>query len=72
MSKNRDYAEKYAEYAKEQMIKYGIPASVTLAQGILESSNGNSELAQNNILYNIILTTVAMRATNRSPPLRAS
>ena len=46
MSKNRDYAEKYAEYAKEQMIKYGIPASVTLAQGILESSNGNSELAQ--------------------------
>ena len=47
MSKNRDYAEKYAEYAKEQMIKYGIPASVTLAQGILESSNGNSELAQN-------------------------
>ena len=57
MSKNRDYAEKYAEYAKEQMIKYGIPASVTLAQGILESSNGNSELAQK---------------TNRSPPLRAS
>lgn len=29
----------------EQMKRYGIPASVTLAQGILESSNGKSELA---------------------------
>lgn len=29
-----------------QMRKYGIPASVTLAQGILESSNGQSRLAQ--------------------------
>ena len=31
----------------EQMRKYGIPASVTLAQGILESSNGQSRLALN-------------------------
>ena len=46
MSKNQEYAEKYAGYAMEQMRRYGIPASVTLAQGILESSNGNSELAQ--------------------------
>lgn len=45
--KNREYAEKYAEYAMEQMRRYGIPASVTLAQGILESSNGQSELARN-------------------------
>lgn len=30
----------------EQMRRYGIPASVTLAQGILESSNGQSELSQ--------------------------
>lgn len=30
----------------EQMRKYGIPASVTLAQGILESSNGESQLAR--------------------------
>lgn len=29
----------------EQMRRYGIPASVTLAQGILESSNGQSRLA---------------------------
>ena len=31
----------------EQMKRYGIPASVILAQGILESSNGQSQLAQN-------------------------
>lgn len=47
MSKNKEYAEKYAEFAMEQMRKYGIPASVTLAQGILESSNGQSRLALN-------------------------
>lgn len=47
MSKNQEYAQQYAEYAMEQMKKYGIPASVTLAQGILESANGNSQLARN-------------------------
>ena len=46
MSKNQQYAEKYAAEAMEQMKRYGIPASVTLAQGILESSNGQSELSQ--------------------------
>ena len=46
MSKNQQYAEKYAVEAMEQMKRYGIPASVTLAQGILESSNGQSELSQ--------------------------
>ena len=46
MSKNKEYAEKYAAYAMEQMRRYGIPASVTLAQGILESSNGQSQLAR--------------------------
>lgn len=47
MSKNKEYVEKYAEFAMEQMRKYGIPASVTLAQGILESSNGQSHMALN-------------------------
>lgn len=46
MSKNQEYAERYANFAMVQMRKYGIPASVTLAQGILESSNGQSRLAQ--------------------------
>lgn len=40
MSKNQQYAERYAVEAMEQMKRYGIPASVTLAQGILESRNG--------------------------------
>lgn len=45
-SKNETYASQYAAYAMEQMRRYGIPASVTLAQGILESSNGESTLAR--------------------------
>lgn len=47
MSKNQDYADQYAGCAMEQMRRYGIPASVTLAQGILESANGQSTLARN-------------------------
>lgn len=45
MTKNEEYAVAYSEYAMKQMRRYGIPASVTLAQGILESSNGRSELS---------------------------
>ena len=30
----------------EQMRRYGIPASITLAQGIIESADGQSTLAQ--------------------------
>ena len=41
-NKNQEYTEQYADYAMAQMRRYGIPASVTLAQGILESSNGQS------------------------------
>ncbi|MCH5239482.1 MAG: glucosaminidase domain-containing protein [Muribaculaceae bacterium] len=46
-SSSQQYVDQYAEYAMEQMRLYGIPASVTLAQGILESANGKSRLAQN-------------------------
>lgn len=42
---NQEYIEEYAEIAMEQMRKYGIPASITLAQGILESGSGNSDLS---------------------------
>ena len=34
-NKNQEYTEQYADYAMAQMRRYGIPASVTLAQGIL-------------------------------------
>ncbi|MFA7115903.1 MAG: glucosaminidase domain-containing protein [Bacteroidales bacterium] len=37
---------KYKEIAIRQMHKSGIPASITLAQGCLESGNGNSTLAR--------------------------
>ena len=42
MSKNQEYVKQYAEYAMEQMRRYGIPASVTLAQCICESASGQS------------------------------
>ena len=40
-----EYINKYQKSAINQMKKYNIPASITLAQGILESNNGNSRLA---------------------------
>ena len=40
------YIETYKELAMEEMIQSGIPASITLAQGILESEYGNSRLAR--------------------------
>jgi LysM repeat protein len=40
------YIELYAEAAVENMKKSGVPASITLAQGILESGSGNSDLAR--------------------------
>ena len=39
------YIAKYSEMAVDQMKKYGIPASITLAQGLLESDAGRSTLA---------------------------
>ena len=40
------YIEQYAAVAVEEMKATGIPASITLAQGCLESGNGNSTLAR--------------------------
>ena len=40
------YIEKYAPLAVSEMYRSGVPASITLAQGLLESGNGQSELAR--------------------------
>lgn len=39
------YIDKYKDLAMEHMVEYGIPASIKLAQAIIESSHGTSELA---------------------------
>lgn len=41
-----EYIERYKSIAIGDMERYGIPASITLAQGILESDSGNSRLAR--------------------------
>ncbi len=43
-----DYIATFAPIAIKEMKKYGIPASVTLAQGLLESNVGDSKLATRN------------------------
>ncbi|MDP7566822.1 MAG: glucosaminidase domain-containing protein, partial [Flavobacteriales bacterium] len=44
-NKTEAYIEKYSQIAVDEMNMYNIPASITLAQGILESGNGESRLA---------------------------
>ncbi len=41
-----EYIDKYKDLAIKEMKRVGIPASITMAQGILESGNGNSTLAR--------------------------
>ena len=42
----QQYFDQYKDLAIEQMMKYRIPASITLAQGVFESGAGRSELAR--------------------------
>ena len=43
--RNAAYVRQYYLLAQEHQLRYNIPASITLAQGILESAAGSSELA---------------------------
>lgn len=40
------YINRYSALAVDQMQRYGVPASITLAQGLLESAAGTSRLAK--------------------------
>ena len=42
----QEYVDKWSGVAVEQMERYHIPASITLAQGLLESGAGRSDLAR--------------------------
>ena len=42
----QEYIDLYKDVAIEQQKKFGIPASITLAQGVLESGAGRSELTR--------------------------
>lgn len=43
--KQKAYVERFADVAVAEMKKYGIPASITLAQGVVETNSGASSLA---------------------------
>ena len=46
--KQQNYVKRFAEVARSEMRKYGIPASITLAQGLIESNAGESRLSTEN------------------------
>lgn len=46
IANTQEYIETFAEMAQYEMRAFGIPASITLAQGILESGSGKGELTR--------------------------
>lgn len=46
MTKCQNYVDRFAPVAMAEMRKYGIPASIILAQGLLESNAGESSLSR--------------------------
>jgi len=42
----QDYIDRYKDIAIEEMLRYHVPASITLAQGLFESGAGQSRLAR--------------------------
>lgn len=43
-----EYIERYSKTAQQEWRSHGVPASISLAQGIIESRAGNSKLAKSN------------------------
>jgi flagellum-specific peptidoglycan hydrolase FlgJ len=44
----QDYVGRFSKIAITEMEKFGVPASISLAQGLIESRAGHSKLAQRN------------------------
>lgn len=42
----QDYVQEYKDLAIKEMKRMGVPAAITLAQGLLETENGNSDLVK--------------------------
>ena len=40
-----EYVDKFKDDAVKEMLMHSVPASITLSQAMLESGNGNSDLA---------------------------
>ena len=63
----QNYLDRYAEAARNEMQEHGIPASITLAQGLLESNAGDSRLArQSNNHFGIKCRTKCLGCTCRN------
>ncbi len=45
LKRQRTYVDRFAAVAVSEMKKYGVPASITLAQGLIETNAGSSTLA---------------------------
>ena len=57
----QEYRLKYEQISINHQLQYGIPASITLAQGILESNSGNSILAKKRtIILELNVTQIGM------------
>ena len=48
VKKQKAYVRRFAGVARSEMDRYGIPASITLAQGLIESNAGDSRLSRQN------------------------
>ncbi len=47
LTSTRQYIDSFKFVAMQEMRAHGVPASITLGQGVLESASGNSKLAKN-------------------------
>ena len=63
----QQYVDQYKDLAIEQMLRYNIPASITLAQGLFESRAGQSVLATQGNERCITMTT---SEANVSAPMK--